>query len=196
MKNSQICYWELPDKSLSALKVSDMEEYGYKYENMYPINTETAKKIISICPVYKLFSDNTEALAEDVADIIQHDLWDGIFGVECDDWLEYRDPYYHSYWDCDVFTVYKDGKVINQIPHNGMDYDLYQNICDSYKDCKIEWEKYIARDDLYNSEHFACADKKEKIINKIANEFFDGDTTRTVFLTEEELQVYADKLSN
>lgn len=86
--------------------------------------------------------------------------------------------------------------MINQIPHNGIDYDLYQSISDSYKDCKVKWEKYIARDDPYNSEHFACADKKEKLIKRIADEFFGGDTMETVFLTEEELQAYADKLSN
>jgi len=79
----------MPDPTIS---ITDMEAYGYSYENMLPLNQDRAVDLFDNhdCAVFLLYNDGTEAMVFDSAEILAHD---GIFGVERDDWQ--RTEEYH-----------------------------------------------------------------------------------------------------
>lgn len=66
------------------ITVKEMEEYGYKYDKMYPLTKTQAMDIWKKHnkTVYKLFPDNTEAMVEDPKEI---ENFNGIFGIEAKD---------------------------------------------------------------------------------------------------------------
>lgn len=74
----------LPDDSIS---VDDMHAYGYHYNEMLPLRSDTAIKLWKNgCPVFLLYDDGSEGVVVDYADFINH-ADDGIYGVEKDDWF-------------------------------------------------------------------------------------------------------------
>ena len=78
----------LPD---SMIGLSEMHEYGYLANDMYPLTKESALELFDRdLPVYLLYGDGSETAAEDREQIAGHD---GIFGIEKADWQnekEYR----------------------------------------------------------------------------------------------------------
>ena len=86
---SQALYDPMPDPTIS---IADMENYGYTYENMLPLNQDRAIDLFNNqdCAVFLLYNDGTEAMVFDSSEITAHD---GIFGVEREDWQ--RTEEYH-----------------------------------------------------------------------------------------------------
>ena len=73
---------ELP----SDISIDDMYKYGYSYENMLPLDYETAKNLFeNDFPVYALHADNTESL---ISSLDELEEFDGMFGIEKQDWTE------------------------------------------------------------------------------------------------------------
>ena len=68
---------------------SEMINFGYTDQNMYPISTDFALELMERdVPVYMLYSDNTEAMAFDSEDLAIHQ---GFIGVDKSDWNEVKD---------------------------------------------------------------------------------------------------------
>ena len=75
----------LPDP---AIGLSEMEEYGYTWNEMLPLTKETALELFDRdLPVYLLHEDGSETTAEDRKQIMEHE---GIFGIEKGDWENER----------------------------------------------------------------------------------------------------------
>ncbi len=68
---------------------SEMLDFGYSDQSMYPISTDFALELIERnIPVYMLYADNTEAMAFDSEDLAMHQ---GFIGVTKEDWAEVKD---------------------------------------------------------------------------------------------------------
>ncbi len=78
----------LPD---GMIGLSEMHEYGYFANDMYPLTKESALELFdSDLPVYLLYGDGSETAAEDREQIAGHD---GIFGIEKGEnpaWLDWQ----------------------------------------------------------------------------------------------------------
>ena len=78
----------LPD---SMIGLSEMHEYGYFANDMYPLTKESALELFDRdLPVYLLYVDGSETAAEDREQIAGHD---GIFGIEKGEnpaWLDWQ----------------------------------------------------------------------------------------------------------
>ena len=76
----------LPD---SMIGLSEMHEYGYFANDMYPLTKESALELFDRdLPVYLLYGDGSETAAEGREQIAGHD---GIFGIEKEDWQNERE---------------------------------------------------------------------------------------------------------
>ena len=73
---------KMPDETVT---IEDMNDYGYSYEGMLPLSAEKALELYDndLAPVYLLWDDNTESMANSRQDIEEHD---GMLGVEVEDW--------------------------------------------------------------------------------------------------------------
>lgn len=70
----------------AGISIEDMHNYGYSYENMLPLDYETAKELFeNDFPVYALHPDNSESL---ITSLDELDEFDGMFGIEKQDWTE------------------------------------------------------------------------------------------------------------
>ena len=68
------------------ISIEDMHNYGYSYENMLPLDYETARELFeNDFPVYVLHPDNSESL---ITSLDELDEFDGMFGIEKQDWTE------------------------------------------------------------------------------------------------------------
>ena len=71
--------------------LSEMHEYGYFANDMYPLTKESALELFDRdLPVYLLYGDGSETAAEDREQIAGHD---GIFGIEKGEnpaWLDWQ----------------------------------------------------------------------------------------------------------
>lgn len=75
----------LPDPMIG---LSEMEEYGYTWNEMLPLTKEKALELFDHdLPVYRLYDDGAETLVEDRQLILNHE---GIFGIEKSDWENER----------------------------------------------------------------------------------------------------------
>lgn len=75
----------LPDPMIG---LSEMEEYGYTWNEMLPLTKETALELFDHdLPVYQLHEDGSETTVEDRKQIMEHE---GIFGIEKGDWENER----------------------------------------------------------------------------------------------------------
>ena len=71
----------MPDPTIS---VKAMQSYGYTDEEMLPLSKDRALELAERdVTVYLLYKDNTEAMALDDREIIEHD---GLFGITREDW--------------------------------------------------------------------------------------------------------------
>ena len=67
-----------------SIGFSEMSDYGYAYDGMYPMTQARAAELFDAdLPVFLLYKDNTEAMVFDRDEIMNHD---GIFGIERPDW--------------------------------------------------------------------------------------------------------------
>lgn len=75
----------LPD---SMVGVSEMQEYGYTWNEMFPLTQERAIELFDHdLPVYLLHTDGSETTVSDRKQITEHD---GMCGIEKEDWLNER----------------------------------------------------------------------------------------------------------
>jgi antirestriction protein ArdC/predicted nucleotidyltransferase len=75
----------LPD---SMVGVSEMQEYGYTWNEMFPLTQERAMELFDHdLPVYLLHTDGSETTVSDRKQITEHD---GMCGIEKGDWLNER----------------------------------------------------------------------------------------------------------
>ena len=75
----------LPD---SMVGVSEMQEYGYTWNEMFPLTQERAIELFDHdLPVYLLHTDGSETIVSDRKQITEHD---GMCGIEKGDWLNER----------------------------------------------------------------------------------------------------------
>lgn len=75
----------LPD---SMVGVSEMQEYGYTWNEMFPLTQERALELFDHdLPVYLLHTDGSETTVSDRKQITEHD---GMCGIEKGDWLNER----------------------------------------------------------------------------------------------------------
>ena len=66
--------------------IAQMNDYGYHWLAMRPLSVDDAKTTLETgATVYKLYPDNTEALADSLADIDEHAQKGGMFGQEIDE---------------------------------------------------------------------------------------------------------------
>ncbi|MCL2301247.1 MAG: sigma-70 family RNA polymerase sigma factor [Firmicutes bacterium] len=74
----------VPDPSITA---DERDKYGYTEDDMYPLSAQRAVEMYDTGhPIYLLFPDNTEALAEDRDEIITFSD-DGLCGITHTDWV-------------------------------------------------------------------------------------------------------------
>ena len=75
----------LPD---SMVGISEMQEYGYTWNEMFPLTQERAIELFDHdLPVYLLHTDGSETTVSDRKQITEHD---GMCGIEKGDWLNER----------------------------------------------------------------------------------------------------------
>ena len=68
----------------TGITVSEMYEYGYTWDKMLPLTQEKALELFERnLPVYMLYNDGSETMAEEKVQITSHD---GIYGIEKEDW--------------------------------------------------------------------------------------------------------------
>lgn len=102
---------DLPDPNITQ---ADMRAYGYDYENMLPLEKETAYRLAkeADATIYMLHPDNTESMVIDLAEIND---FDGIFGIEKADWEAVKDNYLKTA----EMSVEDDYNMIDGIVNNG-----------------------------------------------------------------------------
>lgn len=70
-----------PDDEIS---ISDMKDYGYTWNGMYPLSRKKALELFdNNLPIYKLYNDGTEADIDERNEILEYS---GMFGIEKHDW--------------------------------------------------------------------------------------------------------------
>ncbi len=80
-KNNSLPAENVPDNSITT---DDRNKYGYTSDELLPLNIEKALELFDKgASIYLLHYDNTEALAENRAEV---EKFDGIFGIEPDEW--------------------------------------------------------------------------------------------------------------
>ena len=81
--------YPMPDEQVST---SDMQEYGYFYDGMFPVTRERALELDAAgLTVYVLHEDNTESMVFDSQEIMDHG---GLFGVDREEWE--KSPQFHE----------------------------------------------------------------------------------------------------
>ena len=100
----------LPDPSIT---IPDMHAYGYYYESMLPLSKKTAQRLFDMdANVYMLHYDDTESMVLDANEIKN---FDGIFGIEKQDWEAVKDNYLKNA----EMSVEDDYNMIDGIINNG-----------------------------------------------------------------------------
>lgn len=102
---------DLPDPNIT---LADMKAYGYEYENMLPLEKEAALRLIeeTDATIYMLHNDNTESMVLDLAEVND---FDGIFGIEKQDWEAVKDNYLKNA----EMSMEDDYDMIDGIVNNG-----------------------------------------------------------------------------
>ena len=98
-----------------AISVEARNAYGYTDDPMLPLTKERAMELFERdVPVYLLYGDNTEAMAFEQTEILNHD---GIFGIDCADWEAVKEQF-------PVVTENRWQKAFQQNPADS--YCIYQ----------------------------------------------------------------------
>lgn len=102
----------LPDPAIS---VEARNAYGYTDDEMLPLTKERAMELFERdVPVYLLYEDNTEGMAFDQTEILNHD---GIFGIDRTDWESVKEQF-------PIITENKWQEAFKQNPADS--YCIYQ----------------------------------------------------------------------
>ncbi len=126
--------YPIPDPDVS---IADRNAYGYTSDELLPLSQERAVELFEHdLTVYRLYEDNTEAMAFDREDIDNHS---GLFGIEKADWLalqkyeemkgdgklspETSEQLFIERTD-DAFAIYqlKDGEELRDFRFEGLDW--------------------------------------------------------------------------
>ena len=105
---------KLPDETIS---VDEMKSYGYSWGGMLPMNETAALEVMQNCNVFLLYSDNTESMATDKAQIAAHAAKGGIFGVEKVEWIQQLEK--ENYLKFAEMSTEDDYGMIDGIINNG-----------------------------------------------------------------------------
>lgn len=98
-----------------AISVEARNAYGYTDDGMLPLTKERAMELFERdVPVYLLYGDNTEAMAFEQTEILNHD---GIFGIDRADWEAVKEQF-------PVITENRWQKAFQQNPSDS--YCIYQ----------------------------------------------------------------------
>ena len=98
-----------------AISVEARNAYGYTDDAMLPLTKERAMELFERdVPVYLLYGDNTEAMAFEKTEILNHD---GIFGIDRADWEAVKEQF-------SVITENRWQKAFQQNPADS--YCIYQ----------------------------------------------------------------------
>ena len=98
-----------------AISVEARNAYGYTDDAMLPLTKERAMELFERdVPVYLLYGDNTEAMAFEQTEILNHN---GIFGIDCADWEAVKEQF-------PVATENRWQKAFQQNPSDS--YCIYQ----------------------------------------------------------------------
>ena len=98
-----------------AISVEARNAYGYTDDAMLPLTKERAMELFERdVPVYLLYGDNTEAMAFEKTEILNHD---GIFGIDRADWEAVKEQF-------PVITENRWQKAFQQNPSDS--YCIYQ----------------------------------------------------------------------
>ena len=98
-----------------AISVEARNAYGYTDDAMLPLTKERAMELFERdVPVYLLYGDNTEAMAFEQTEILNHD---GIFGIDCADWEAVKEQF-------PIITENRWQKAFQQNPADS--YCIYQ----------------------------------------------------------------------
>lgn len=81
------------DKFFFGVSYEEMQEYGYEWEGMYGMTKERAMVISDVMEIYRLYDNNAEGVVECFSDLYDYD---GMFGVEQDEFTRYVDRLYKS----------------------------------------------------------------------------------------------------
>ena len=126
---------KLPDETIS---VDDMKSYGYSWGGMLPMNETAALEVMQNCSVFLLYSDNTESMATDKAQIAAHAAKGGIFGVEKGEWIQQLEK--EHYLKFAEMSTEDDYGMIDGIINNGKK-DEKPSIIERLKAAKAELPK-------------------------------------------------------
>lgn len=68
----------------TKITTEEMHAYGYLWDDMTPLDSETAEKIFreGNKTIYCLYEDNTEGAVDTLEDIRRHAKHGGLFGIE------------------------------------------------------------------------------------------------------------------
>lgn len=74
-----------PDPAITG---KEMQEYGYSWEGMLPLQQETAQRLFTKddVEIYRIYEDGTEGAVTSVADLQEHAEKGGLFGIEKNTW--------------------------------------------------------------------------------------------------------------
>lgn len=75
----------MPDPTIT---VQEMNEYGYKWDGILPLQEEAARRLFENegVEIYRIYEDNTEGAVLNADEITEHAAQGGIFGVEKEAW--------------------------------------------------------------------------------------------------------------
>lgn len=147
---------DLPDPNITQ---ADMRAYGYDYENMLPLEKETAYRLAkeADATIYMLHPDNTESMVIDLAEIND---FDGIFGIEKADWEAVKDNYLKNA----EMSVEDDFNMIDGIVNNGDNKTVAELEAD------VKDGKSISLLDLANAIERESKETKQSKLAKAAEE--------------------------
>lgn len=133
-----------PDLAISA---EARNAFGYTDDAMLPLTKEYAMELFERdMPVYLLYSDNTEAMAFEQSEILNHD---GIFGIDCVDWEAVKEQFpvvTENKWQKAFLDSPADSYCIYQLKRNDETAELLfmsSNYLREY-DLPVSYENYDA----------------------------------------------------
>jgi len=110
---------DIPDPAIS---IESMNAFGYADADMLPLTKERALELMEHdVTVYLLYGDNTEAMAFDREEIIQHD---GIFGITREDWDAVKDDFRPRDFEKEFADNPGDSYVIYQLRQDASTAEL------------------------------------------------------------------------
>ena len=147
----------LPDPMVG---LSEMEEYGYTWEEMLPLTQGRALELFDRdLSVYLLHEDGSETMAEDRKQITGHG---GIFGIEKSDWeiergydysimsADYKEIGGGVYDNPDVSIREALNDIVEDLKENPLDNGAWRNIGDNDELIPIDYDGLMERVEAAN----------------------------------------------